>query len=84
MNTITRFGLAALAAGAFFVSTLPSQADTPDATFAFTKHGLPVPGAYFQNKENHQTATIAVSKSGKGVGEQKQTTSNARKTRSPR
>jgi len=72
MNTIIKFGLAALAAGAF--STLPSKAETPDT---FTRHGLPIPGAYFKNKESQQPATVAVSKSGKGVGEQKQTTSKA-------
>ncbi len=38
----------------------------------FTKHGLPVPGAYFKAKENQQATTVAVSKSGQGVGEQKQ------------
>jgi hypothetical protein len=74
MKTIIKFGLAALTAGAF--STLPSKADTPDI---FTKHGLPIPGAYFKNQENHQPATIAVSKSEKGVGEQKQTTSTTGK-----
>jgi len=74
MNTIIKFGLAALAAGAF--STLPSKAETPDT---FTRHGLPIPGAYFKNKESQQPATVAVSKSGKGVGEQKQTTSKASK-----
>jgi hypothetical protein len=76
MNTIIKFGLAALAAGAF--STLPSKADTPDLSNPFTRHGLPIPGAYFKNKES-QPATVAVSKSGKGVGEQKQTTSKAGK-----
>jgi hypothetical protein len=74
MNTIIKFGLAAFAAGAF--STLPSKAETPDT---FTRHGLPIPGAYFKNKESQQPATVAVSKSGKGVGEQKQTTSKAAK-----
>jgi hypothetical protein len=74
MNTIIKFGLAALAAGAF--STLPSKAETPDI---FTKHGLPVPGAYFKNKESQQPATVAVSKSEKGVGGQKQTTSKTGK-----
>jgi hypothetical protein len=74
MNTIIKFGLAALAAGAF--STLPSKAETPDT---FTRHGLPIPGAYFKNKETQQPATVAVSKSGKGVGEQKQTTAKAGK-----
>jgi hypothetical protein len=72
MNTIIKFGLAALAAGAF--STLPSKAETPDI---FTRHGLPVPGVYFKNKENQQPATVAVNKSGKGVGEQKQAKSKA-------
>jgi hypothetical protein len=40
----------------------------------FTKHGLPVPGAYFNRKENQQSATIAVSKSGKGLGQQTNST----------
>jgi hypothetical protein len=76
MNTIIKFGLAAFAAGAF--STLPSKADnnTPDS---FTRHGLPIPGAYFKNRESQQPATIAVSKSEKGVGQEKQTTTNAGK-----
>jgi hypothetical protein len=74
MNTVIKFGLAALTAGAF--STLPSKAETPDI---FTKHGLPIPGAYFKNQESQQPATIAVSKSGKGVGEQKQTISKGGK-----
>ena len=75
MNTITKFGLAAFAAGAF--STLPAKADntTPDS---FTKHGLPMPGAYF-HKEAQKPATIAVSKSGKDVGQQKYAISKSRK-----
>jgi hypothetical protein len=76
MKTIVQFGLAALAAGAFFGGTLPSKAETPDI---FTKHGLPLPGAYFKNKENQTPATVAVSKSGQGVGEQKQTASKVGK-----
>jgi hypothetical protein len=67
MKPIAKFGLAALAVGAF--STLPSNADTPDATFALTKHGLPVPGAYFKAKERQEATAVAVSKSGQGVGE---------------
>jgi hypothetical protein len=76
MNTIIKFGLAAFAAGAF--STLPSKADntTPDS---FTRHGLPIPGAYFKNKESQQPETIAVSKSGKGVGQEQQTISKSGK-----
>jgi hypothetical protein len=63
MNTIIKFGLAALTAGAF--STLPSEADRPDI---FTQHGLPIPGAFFKNKGSQQPATVA-------AGGQKQTTS---------
>jgi hypothetical protein len=74
MNTIIKFGLAALAAGAF--STLSSKAETPDI---FTKHGLPIPGAYFKNKDSQQPASVAVSKSGQGVGDQKQTMSKTGK-----
>src|SRR5258707_15064852 len=66
MKNIVQFGLAALAAGAFFA--LPGKAETPDT---FTRHGLPIPGAYFKNKKSQQPASVAVSKSGKGVGEQK-------------
>jgi hypothetical protein len=79
MKTVIKFGLAALAAGTFFGTTLPGNADTPDATIAFTKHGLPVPGAYFKSKASQQPATIAVSKSGNGVGQAKQTTSKTGK-----
>jgi hypothetical protein len=74
MNTIIKFGLAALAAGAF--STLSSKAETPDI---FTKHGLPIPGAYFKNKESQQPASVAVSKSGQGLGDQKQAAPKAGK-----
>lgn len=79
ITTIVKFGVAALAMGAVFGSTLPGKADTPDLSNPFTKHGLPVPGAYFKNQENQKPATIAVSKAGQGVGEKKQTTSKAAK-----
>ena|SRR6266403_105225 len=74
MKNIVQFGLAALAAGAFFA--LPGKAETPDI---FTKHGLPIPGAYFKNKESQQPASVAVSKSGHGVGDQKQAAAKAGK-----
>lgn len=77
MNTIIKFGLAALAAGAFL--TLPSKAETPDLSNPFTRHGLPVPGAYFKNKESQQPATVAIRKSEKRLGEQKQSMSKAGK-----
>ena len=76
MKTIGKFGLATLAAGAFWVVTLPSKAETPDT---FTRHGLTIPGAYFKNKESQQPASVAVSKSGQGVGDQKQAAPKAGK-----
>ena len=94
MKTIAKFGLAALAVGVFLGTALPSKADAPDPSNSFTKHGLPVPGAHFKAKESQQRATIAVSKSGVGVGQANQTawktengvvvSTSFRHTRSPR
>jgi hypothetical protein len=75
MKTTVTFGVALLATGAFFGTTLPSKADTD----IFTKHGLPIPGAYFAAKESQKSATVAVNKSGQGIGEQKQTVSKVGK-----
>lgn len=82
MNTIIKCGFAALAAGAF--STLPSKAETPDLSNPFTRHGLPVPGAYFKVNESHQPTTVAVRKSEKRAGGQKQLMSNAGKKHTQR
>ena len=83
MKTITKFGFAVLAAGAIFGSTLPANADqyVSELSNPFTKHGLPVPGAYFKAKENQQATTVAVSKSGQGVGEGKQPVPKVEKKR---
>jgi len=94
MKTIAKFGLAALAAGALWAGALPSKAgfvwispsshlpaDTSDPSNPFTKHGLPIPGAYFKAKESQQSTTVAVSKSGQGVGEGKQAVPNVEKKR---
>jgi hypothetical protein len=83
MKTIAKFGFAALAVGTFFGSALSSNANTPDPSNPFTKHGLPIPGAYFQARENQQVATVAVSRSGQGVGEAKQPVSTVEKKRTP-
>ena len=72
MNTAIKFGFAALAAVTLY--TCPAEAETPDS---FTRHGLPVPGAYFNKSESRQPATVAVSKSGKGVGQAERTFSKA-------
>jgi hypothetical protein len=81
MKLIIKFGLAALAAGTFLWSTVPAKADAYASEFSnyFTKHGLPIPGAYFKAKENQQPAAVAVSKSGKGVGREQQTAAGKQK-----
>jgi len=83
ITTTVRFGVAALAMGAFFGVSFPAKADPPGWTRApqlnfFHVRGLVPPGSYSHN-ENQKPATIAVSKAGQGVGEEKQTTSKATK-----
>ena len=69
MKNIIRLGLAALGMGATLGATLSSKAETPDI---FTKHDLPIPGAYFAKHASQKSTTVAISKSGRGVREQKQ------------
>jgi|SRR6266404_4785734 hypothetical protein len=83
ITSIVRFGVAALAMGAFFGVGLPVRADQLVWVRAkqldyFRARGLLPPGAYFHD-ENKKPATIAVNKAGQGVGEQKQTTSKPAK-----
>jgi hypothetical protein len=80
ITSIVRFGVAALAMGAFFGVGLPVRADQVVWVRAqqldfWRARGLVPPGSY----SNEKPATIAVSKAGQGVGEQKQTTSKAAK-----
>ena len=76
LHNIVKLSLAMVFTGALLEGAVPSKAETPDI---FTKHGLPIPGAYFKNKESQQSGTIAVSKSGQGVGEHKQTATKLNK-----
>jgi hypothetical protein len=83
IKTIVRFGVAALAMGAFFGVAFPVRADQLVWVRAqplnyFEVRGLVPPGSYSHN-ENQKPATIAVNKAGQGVGEQKQTTSKPAK-----
>jgi hypothetical protein len=71
-----KWWLATLATGAFVGGALLSKAETPDI---FTRHGLPIPGAYFAKKESQKPRTIAVSKSSQGVGEKQSSTSQPEK-----
>jgi hypothetical protein len=81
MNTITRIALGMIAVGTLFGAAVSANADqyASELSNPFTKHGLPVPGAYFKAREDRAPTTIAVTKSGKGVGEQKQTVSKPAK-----
>ena len=80
ITSIVRFGVAALAMGAFFGVGLPVRADQVVWVRAqqldfWRARGLVPPGSY----SNEKPATIAVSKAGQGVGEQKQATSKPAK-----
>ena len=75
ITTIVRFGIAALAVGAFFGVGLPVRADQLVWVRAqplnyFKVRGLVPPGSYSHN-EIQKPATVAVNKAGHGVGEQK-------------
>jgi hypothetical protein len=76
IKKIVKSWLATLLTGVFLGTALLSSAKTPAS---FTRHGLPIPGAYFKNKESQKAATVAVSKSGKGVGEKHKGTSQPEK-----
>ena len=83
ITSTVRYGVAALAMGAFFAVDLPAKADPPGWVRApqlnyFEVRGLVPPGSY-SHTENQKSATIAVNKAGQGVGEQKQTASKAAK-----
>jgi hypothetical protein len=77
ITSIVRFGVAALAIGAFSGVGLPVSAGQLVWVRAqplnyFKVRGLVPPGSYSHN-ENQKPATIAVNKAGQGVGEQKRT-----------
>ena len=83
ITSILRFAVVALAMGAFSGVGLPVRADQVVWVRAqqldfWRARGLVPPGSYSQS-EKQKPATIAVSKAGQGVGEQKQTTSKAAK-----
>jgi hypothetical protein len=77
-KAIMKWGMAALAMGASFGVNLPVKADqlvwvrAPKLNY-FEVRGLVPPGSY-SHDDNQKPATIAVNKSGKGVGEPKRTT----------
>jgi hypothetical protein len=78
IRIMVKFGIFILAAGTFFAGASPTKAETPDPANPFTKHGLPVPGAYFKSKENPPSA-VAASASAKSGAAPKQTAAKATK-----
>jgi hypothetical protein len=83
ITSIVRFGVAALAMGAFFEGVLPVKADQLVWVRAqqldyFRARGLTPPGSYFHN-DSQKPATIAVNKAGQDIGDQKQTASKTAK-----
>jgi hypothetical protein len=83
ITTIVRLGVAALVMGALFGGGLPVKADQLVWVRAqkldyFRARGLMPPGSY-SHDENQKPATIAVTKAGQGLRDQKQTASKAAK-----
>jgi hypothetical protein len=69
MTNIIRFTLATLGMEANLGGALSSEAEAPNI---FTKHDLPIPGAYFAKHSSQKSTTLAISKSGQGDREQEQ------------
>jgi hypothetical protein len=75
-----KFGIFMLVAGTFVAAASATKAETPDPANPFTKHGLPVPGAYFKSKATPLSAAVAASASAKSSASPKQTAAKATKT----
>lgn len=75
---VLKYWVATFVTGAFLGAALLAKAETPDT---FTRHHLPIAGAYFAKKESQKAVNVAISKSGKGVGVQKQAASKTGKNR---
>jgi hypothetical protein len=76
MKTIVKVGLYLLAAGFMASSLSVTAADQLDS---WKVRGLTRPGAWFAKNTTEKPVTIALSKSGQGVGMQKRTKSQANK-----
>ena len=77
MKTIPKIGLATLAVVVAIAGSLPAIADQP--VDYWSVRGLTPPGAWFKKYNTEKPATIGISKSGQGVGEQKPAKSKAGK-----
>ena len=83
MKTIVKFGMATLTVGALLGGTVLSKAETPDTFIPITLRagkGFRSPDAYFKKKQS-QSVTVAVSKAGQGLGDQKTSKAAKKHTR---
>ena len=77
MKTTLKIGLISLVAGILVTGGIPVRAEQPVDNWSV--RGLTRPGAWFEKYNTEKPVTVAVSKSGQGVGEQKQTASKVGK-----
>jgi hypothetical protein len=77
MKTTVTVGVMTLLAGGFIASSLSVKAADP--LDSWKVRGLTRPGAWFAKNTTEKPVTIGLSKSGQGVGEQKNTKSQAGK-----
>jgi hypothetical protein len=77
MKTTVKVGLMTLLAGGFMASSLSVMA--ADQLDSWKVRGLTRPGAWFAKNTTEKPVTIGLSKSGQGVGEQKNTKSQVGK-----
>ena len=77
MKTTVKVGLMTLLAGGFMASSLSVMA--ADQLDSWKVRGLTRPGAWFAKNTTEKPVTIGLSKSGQGVGKQKNTKSQAGK-----
>jgi len=77
MKTTLKIGLITLVAGILVTGSMPVRAD--QAVDNWSVRGLTRPGAWFEKYNAEKPTTVAVSKSGQGVGDQKRTASKVGK-----
>ena len=77
MKTTVKVGLMTLLAGVFMANSLSVMA--ADQLDSWKVRGLTRPGAWFAKNTTEKSVTIGLSKSGQGVGEQKNIKSQAGK-----
>jgi hypothetical protein len=61
MKKIVKSAVSTLMIAACFLSISSLNADTPDPANPFTKHGLPVLGAYFKDKNDACSGAVPAS-----------------------